>query len=787
VASVDLWERDRSAGRLRHLGTSCTPCFDLADRSIQVEDDTVLSPIDIEDGTAFVCSVGKQWLLCLDSGEEPSFTPEMENRIELIARYAETALSRVRSRSKLETARQEAEQERRRLREIIDHVPHFIFAKNADGEFLLANRAVADAYGTTTDAIEGQTDADFSATGEEADHFISEDRKVIESGEPRQITNEQITDADGDQRTLNTWKIPFESADEPAVLGVSVDITELQQTKDTLQRLRERDAAFELLRSILSIGGWEEAMNHGTKALFETLDSGYAAIYEWNEDDGALVPTAVEGDIQVELPVIKPGSSPLWDVFVDSFDEPTVVSESLDEFPSAYESVLADTVNSTNLIIAGLATYPTDDRLAVVETVTSYLRAALEHVHARRELAERNATLEERTRELRGSKRLNETLKRSTAALVNPSDRHSLKQTVAERLTNSYSQAGVVIRHPNDTAVVAEQGRAIDNPVQSPLYFQNGIKTPADEVKTTGTAVYVPSIVTDERFPVWRRRVLEQGYQSCFAVPLNVDGIDQGVLELYLSAEQEVAVTERGALEQFGSLFASVLSDLELRNQETGTNQTVTITIDSGPLSAIHSELTLRSQSVIVHSVSEAIVYAEIDGILAEEFEQLARAVEPIAEASISSDEDRVTAEIHLHDFGPLTLFTRFGATIESVTVRNGRTEYTMTVSSSVDLSQLVESAADRYGEADLVRKLSTPAQKPLSSAQTALSELLTDRQREVLEVAVAAGYYDQPRAVTGDGLADQLGVSRQTVNHHLRRGEGAVLQTVLAGADDDR
>src|SRR4051794_1235720 len=35
------------------------------------------------------------------------------------------------------------------LRRIIDLVPHFIFAKNGRGEFLLANQAMADAYGTT--------------------------------------------------------------------------------------------------------------------------------------------------------------------------------------------------------------------------------------------------------------------------------------------------------------------------------------------------------------------------------------------------------------------------------------------------------------------------------------------------------------------------------------------------------------------------------------------------------------------------------------------------------------
>jgi len=35
----------------------------------------------------------------------------------------------------------------KRLRQIIDLVPHFIFAKDRDGRFILVNQALADAYG----------------------------------------------------------------------------------------------------------------------------------------------------------------------------------------------------------------------------------------------------------------------------------------------------------------------------------------------------------------------------------------------------------------------------------------------------------------------------------------------------------------------------------------------------------------------------------------------------------------------------------------------------------------
>jgi predicted DNA binding protein len=51
----------------------------------------------------------------------------------------------------------------------------------------------------------------------------------------------------------------------------------------------------------------------------------------------------------------------------------------------------------------------------------------------------------------------------------------------------------------------------------------------------------------------------------------------------------------------------------------------------------------------------------------------------------------------------------------------------------------------------------------------------LTDRQREILETAVAAGYYENPRAVTQAELGERLSLSPGTVGDHLRTIEAHV------------
>lgn len=63
----------------------------------------------------------------------------------------------------------------------------------------------------------------------------------------------------------------------------------------------------------------------------------------------------------------------------------------------------------------------------------------------------------------------------------------------------------------------------------------------------------------------------------------------------------------------------------------------------------------------------------------------------------------------------------------------------------------------------------------PLLTLDDALPTL-TERQREVLQIAFEGGYYEIPRRTTTEAIATAVGVERRTAEEHLRRAENKLI-----------
>ena len=195
------------------------------------------------------------------------------------------------------TERKRAEQavrdNERLLRQVIDLVPHFIFAKDQRNRHLFVNRSFAEAHGTTSAEMVGSSVEDFVQDKEQAAGFIRDDREVIETGKPKFISEERFTDHQGRTRLLEAVKMPFTmpGSDERGVLGVAVDITERKQAEAERSKLAAIVESSDDAIISKTLDGVITSWNRGAERIF-----GYPAA----EAIGQLLPQMFPPDRQDE-------------------------------------------------------------------------------------------------------------------------------------------------------------------------------------------------------------------------------------------------------------------------------------------------------------------------------------------------------------------------------------------------------------------------------------------------------------------------------------------------------
>jgi DNA-binding transcriptional ArsR family regulator len=181
--------------------------------------------------------------------------------------------------------------------------------------------------------------------------------------------------------------------------------------------------------------------------------------------------------------------------------------------------------------------------------------------------------------------------------------------------------------------------------------------------------------------------------------------------------------------------------------------------------------------------------YAEffsISGVEPEAVLSLARD-HPSADPSlVERFEDGGLFEFVVDDHCPAVFLGEAGALPRTVEARDGSGTIGAEVPPSEDTGAVVDRFLDAYSDAELTRKRERPYRTPIfgqGCLRAALDDDLTDRQRDIIETAHDAGYYDWPREVTAEELADRFDISPPTFHQHLRAAEQKLIAMTLRGA----
>lgn len=139
------------------------------------------------------------------------------------------------------------------LQALIDQLPDYLWVKDTECRFVVANLALAMDSGRAnpTDII-GLTDFDLH-TVEKAAQFHARELEILRSGTPMLDAEEAIVDANGQEKWFSSSKIPLrnDSGDIVGLIGVARDITARRGAENLQQRAYELEENSRQLTSAL--------------------------------------------------------------------------------------------------------------------------------------------------------------------------------------------------------------------------------------------------------------------------------------------------------------------------------------------------------------------------------------------------------------------------------------------------------------------------------------------------------------------------------------------------------
>jgi hypothetical protein len=456
-----------------------------------------------------------------------------------------------------------------------------------------------------------------------------------------------------------------------------------------------------------------------------------------DEDDGSLSLRPLPGDDRAR---------------VSEIDDDTVALAAIQSLAHRVDEQ-ADVIADQREIIAGQS-----DRLQDLEARVAALEG--DDAEVERDLADQRDELER-------LEALNGVLRGVNQALVSASSRAEIERTVVERLadTDLYRRTCVA-----DIATwTGDADRWLVNDDADPPALEDGVER-TDLEGTDGTTLHTADPDDDGTWAV---------------VPVTYGRTVFGALGLETD-RTEVGERERAILAELGETIGHAINAVENRqllSADTVAALELSCTDDGSPLvEATERGGRLSLAGLVPNRDGYPVAYLRVGGDdPAAVTERLDAATEGTARLVDGSAEDgpivwRIDGE------AVLGTLVEYGANVSELTGEDGTVRFTLEMASNADLRSLVDHVEARFPDTSVLSKRERTAVTDRDRATTdVLPSGLTERQREALEAAYRAGYFDWPRETTAEEVAETLDIAASTLTAHLRKAEATLLTELFS------
>jgi predicted DNA binding protein len=288
----------------------------------------------------------------------------------------------------------------------------------------------------------------------------------------------------------------------------------------------------------------------------------------------------------------------------------------------------------------------------------------------------------------------------------------------------------------------------------------------------------------------WAKEALSADYRAVIALPvMDEHGVLYGVLSAHSTQVEAFEGTEGAALEDVADLLATYHRVHAVRATQTRGEQLeleFEIRDPSYPLLAVARRLETQLRFETVVGVREDAVR-----VLVEVADGASVAPETAADVTVVRDADwfgnRSAGRLLLELVPPclVTAVSKHGAEVRSAVVDPEAATVVLSYPANNPVRPLFELLQSLYTAVDLEARRQTSALQSRSNRNVV--DTLTDRQREIITAAYYGGYFDTPKAISGEDLAENFDISNSAVSKHLRAAQRSLLEHLLDSTSDNR
>ena len=712
-----------------------------------------------------------------DTEERPEpFTAREQTFMELLTDWIRELLER-------QTYERELEQQQAFTQSIIDSLPDPLYVFDENEELLRWNDRLEAVLGYDRDEIGRIAASDIVVEGDR--ERVTETMERVWDGEQTSVEATIETD-DGELIPYELSGAPLHDEDGSVVgvTGIGRDMTAQQAHQRRLSGLLEST------RSLMQARDREHVAEIAVNAAASILDFDTCLFRLYDSDSETLEPAAATdavGDVLGDRPVYAVGEGNPGEVFATG--EPLTIEdiEAAGEMPTDLGEVRSVMYHPVGVhgTISVASTEPdafdeTDEQMLALLSTT----AAAACMRAKRESEVREAR--EHTEQVLD--RINGLLENTIEVLVQATTREEIESGVVAELATTEPYSFAWIGQPDVTSESlspTEMAGHATLPIQGHEFALSRGDDPVSDAYRTETLQVVERLDALDGGP-WSELAANSSVESMVVVPLVYKDTNYGVVAVFADEPAAFDEREQVVLNALGRAIANAINAVE-RGRILDATEVIELEFAIDDRDLLFSRLSatadcrLEAAGTEYRSDGNVRLYVTAHDADAAELLELVRGDPAVLEATcIVEHDNECLLEIVVAE-SLLATLTEYGAVPKEMASEGGTTTFTVELPYEAEARELFELVEDRYPGTNLLgyhereREVETRQE-----FRAALEDRLTDRQETAIRTAFLGGFFDWPREVDGNELAEAMDISRPTYHQHLRAAQRKVLEELF-------